>query len=177
MVAVNSKNVKSESELGGNSRPLPGTYLAVVHDSDESFMKHPDLIWMQFHVIAGTVPGQKGRMIENRFSWKPEHQDQSIQRITRVAMATGFIKPGEERDVELKDLHELPLIIEVVPNSYEKDGKKIESSQIAFAGFFSPENPDVKDVMAIPEVRAALAKIRAAKNPSGGAVKDEWSGI
>lgn len=183
MVSVNSKNVKSESELGGNSRPAPGQYLAVIQDSDETFTgKHPDSIWMLFKVLAGTVPGQGGRMIDNRFSWKPENQDQSTQRITRVAMACGYLKPGEEKEIPLADLHGMPLIIEVVPHKYKnKEEKDVETSQVSFSGFFSPSNPDVKDVMAIPDVRAALAKVRAdlANKPAntGSATEDEWANV
>ena len=144
MVRANASAVKSEDDLAYNF-PAPGKYLAVVKDGEEL----NDRVQVQFECLAGTVPGQTGKELRERFGKEEAHE----KRITRLLMVTHLLNPGEDKDVDIKTAIGRPLVIEVVKS---KDGKY---HNLAYMGMWRTSHPDVADVMAIPDVKRAYDKL------------------
>ena len=143
MVRIGANNVKSEDDISGFQRPLPGRYHVVVKHVDESFEKF-DKIVVDFEVLAGTVPDQQGRELPEFFSCT----DKAIPRLQRLALCVGLLKPGQpEADVEFTDAVGRDLVIEVEENNYKtKEGKEVNSVRVGYLGMWSTANEAVKDV-------------------------------
>jgi hypothetical protein len=139
---MGAKDVKSEDDVSGYQRPLPGRYHAVVKHVDESFEKFDKLI-IDFEVLAGTVPDMQGRELSEFFAVT----DKAIPRLQRLALCLGLLQPGEpDRDVEFADGVGRDLVIEIEENNYEKDGKKISGVRVGYLGMWSTNNAAVADV-------------------------------
>ena len=146
MVRIGANNVKSEDDISGYQKPLPGRYHVVVKHVDESFERF-DKIVVDFEVLAGTVPDQQGRELSEFFACT----DKAIPRLQRLALCVGLLQPGEpEADVEFTDAVGRDLVIEVEAGEYEKvqDGKKVkkEKTALTYLGMWSTANEAVKDV-------------------------------
>lgn len=143
MVYLGAKNVQSEDDIQGNARPLPGRYHVIVKEVDES-MEKVDKIIIEFEVLAGTTPGQEGRVVTEYFAIT----EKAISRLTRLALVLGLLKPGEEdRDVAFSESVGRDLVIEVEPNEYtNKDGKEVKTVRVTYLGFWSTGNEAVADV-------------------------------
>ena len=143
MVRIGANNVKSEDDISGFQRPLPGRYHVVVKHVDESFEKF-DKIVVDFEVLAGTVPDQQGRELPEFFACT----DKAIPRLQRLALCVGLLKPGQpEADVEFADAIGRDLVIEVEENNYKtKEGKEVNSVRVGYLGMWSTANEAVKDV-------------------------------
>lgn len=143
MVMLGATNVQSEDDIQGNARPLPGRYHAIVKEVDES-MEKVDKIIIEFEVLAGTTPGQEGRVVTEYFAVT----EKAISRLTRLALVLGLLNPGEEeRDVAFSDAIGRDLVIEVEPNEYtNKEGKEVKTVRVTYLGFWSTGNEAVADV-------------------------------
>ena len=185
MVRIGAQQVKSEDDISGYQKPLPGRYHVVVKHVDESFEKF-DKIVVDFEVLAGTVPDQQGRELPEFFACT----DKAIPRLQRLALCVGLLKPGEpDRDVEFTDAVGRDLVIEVEENNYKtKEGKEVNSVRVGYLGMWSTANEAVKDVPKgkLPEGgggnQGATTGDGGGGNPTaigGGAVNagDEWSDI
>ena len=184
MVRIGAQQVKSEDDISGFQRPLPGRYHVVVKHVDESFEKF-DKIVVDFEVLAGTVPDQQGRELSEFFACT----DKAIPRLQRLALCVGLLKPGQpEADVEFTDAVGRDLVIEVEENNYKtKEGKEVNSVRVGYLGMWSTANEAVKDVPkgTLPEGGGSQgAKIGGGGGgggvaASGGAASggDEWSDI
>lgn len=154
MVRMGAQDVTSEDEVGGNSRPLPGRYHATINGvkflakdgqgkNEEVPEDEAEKIVVTFEVLAGTVPGQDGREIQEYFAVT----DKAIARLKRLALCVGILKPQEaEKDVQFSQAQDRQLVIEIEENSYEKDGKTIDGVRVAFMGMWSVFNQAVSDV-------------------------------
>ena len=185
MVRIGANNVKSEDDISGFQRPLPGRYHVVVKHVDESFEKF-DKIVVDFEVLAGTVPDQQGRELPEFFACT----DKAIPRLQRLALCVGLLQPGQpEADVEFTDAVGRDLVIEVEENNYKtKEGKEVNSVRVGYLGMWSTANEAVKGVPkgTLPEGgggnQGATTGDGGGGNPTaigGGAVNagDEWSDI
>lgn len=140
-VKLGAKNVQSEDDLGGN-RPLPGRYHVMVQHADDS-MEKMDKVIVEFQVLAGTTPGQEGKTATEMFALT----DKAIQRLQRLAMCTGLLKPGDEdHEIDFAAAEGRQLVIELAERSYEKDGQKKTIVALTFNGMWSLNNQAVADV-------------------------------
>ena len=143
MVRLGAKGIQSEDDLQGNMKPLPGRYHAVVKSVDDTFEK-VDKVIIGFEVITGTTPGQAGREI----SVFIRTNETETPRLTRFALVTGLLRPGEpEREVLFDEAVGKHLVIEVEENNYtNRDGKEVNTVQVSWFGFWSLGNNQVSDV-------------------------------
>jgi hypothetical protein len=138
---MGAKDVKSEDDISGFQRPLPGRYHVVVKHVDESFKKF-DKVVVDFEVLAGTVPGMEGREITEFFACT----EKAVPRLQRLALCLGVLRPGEaERDVEFSDAVGRDLVIEVEENKYtnKTTGKEVEGVRVGYLGMWSTNNAAV----------------------------------
>jgi len=149
-IDLDASGVESPDQLGQQG-PLPGRYHVVEKSYDESF-KDSDAIVAEYEVLAGTTPGQAGK-IQKEF-WPVSSK--SLDRLKRLAMITGRLKPGERKSLTFADGRFCHLVIEVDTDEYQ--GKK--RNKITYMGFWACDHADVKDV---PKDLDALAKW-----PNGG---------
>jgi hypothetical protein len=143
MVRMGAKDVKSEDDVSGFQRPLPGRYHVVVKHVDESFKKF-DKIIVDFEVLAGTVPDMQGRELSEFFAVT----DKAIPRLQRLALCLRLLQPGEpDRDVEFANGVGRDLVIEIEENNYkDKNGKEVNGVRVGYLGMWSTINATVADV-------------------------------
>ena len=157
MVLLGSEGVKNEEDIQGNSRPAAGRYHVSIDDVsflyyDEDEKKNIeveedgqyDKIRFKFQVLAGTVPGQETREIEDNFFLT----DKALPRLQRLALCIGLLHPGEQqREIHFSQAVSRQLVIEVEDNKYtNKSGREVETTQLGFMGFWSLTNQAVADV-------------------------------
>ena len=185
MVRIGAQQVKSEDDISGYQKPLPGRYHVVVKHVDESFEKF-DKVIIDFEVLAGTVPGMEGREVTEFFACS----EKALPRLQRLALCLGLLTPGEaDKDVEFGDGVGRDLVIEVEENKYtDKQGKEVNGVRIGYLGMWSTGNEAVADVPkgkldggggqaasgAGGNPSTPSASTQPAKPSSGG---DEWSDI
>jgi hypothetical protein len=140
---MNAANVKSEDDISGFQKPLPGRYHVVVKHVDESFEKF-DKVLVDFEVLTGTVPDMQGRELTEFYSCT----EKSIPRLQRLALCLGLLAPGEpDKDVEFADAVGRDLVIEVEENKYpDKNGKTIDGVRVGYLGMWSTGNEAVAEV-------------------------------
>ena len=171
MVRMGAQAVKSEDDISGFQKPLPGRYHVVVKDVDESFEKF-DKIGVEFEVLAGTVPDQAGRTLSEFFSCT----EKSVPRLQRLALCVGLLQPGEaDKDVEFTEAIGHQLVIEVEDGEYEKEenGQKVKKKKTAlsYLGMWRLGNAAVADVPKAADVmgretKAAATAAASAAQPS-----------
>ena len=170
MVMLGATNVQSEDDIQGNARPLPGRYHAIVKEVDES-MEKVDKIIVEFEVLAGTTPGQEGRVVTEYFAVT----EKAIPRLQRLAVTLGLLKPGEDdRNVLFSDAIGRDLVVEVEPNEYtNKDGKEVKTVRVTYLGFWSTGNKAVADVPKYSAVAQAPTQQQQQAPPAA----DKWAGL
>jgi len=155
-LSLSAKGVKSESEVAGGQKPVKGRYLAMVKAVDET-MEKKDQINVDFEVLAGNVPDQRGRILTEYFAVS----DKALPRLTRLALCTGILKPDEDKDVTFADALGRVLFIEVEEHSYKnKDGEMVNTVRVSFGGMWSVSNPDVADLHKVPDIAAMVNTLR-----------------
>lgn len=151
----------------GFKRLPPGRFHVEIIEVDETFQKQADKVVVMFDVLASTAPDQIGRRHTEFFSTSPGAMD----RLKRLAMVCNLIAPGEQKDVSFNDAVGADLVIEIVPHSYEKDGKKIETTQLDFGGMWATGH---KDVAKVPKGKKPE---REQGDDQGGSDADAWSNV
>ena len=143
MVRIGAQQAKSEDDISGFQKPLPGRYNVVVKHVDESFEKF-DKVVIDFEVLAGTVPDMEGREITEFFACT----EKALPRLQRLALCLGLLQPGEaDKDVEFSEGVGRDLVIEVEENNYKtKEGKEVNSVRVGYLGMWSTGNEAVTDV-------------------------------
>ena len=185
-VSLSAKGVQSESEVASGQKPVKGRYMAMISKVDET-MERKDQVIVDFKVLAGNVPDQADRVITEYFSIS----EKALPRLTRLAMCAGLLKPDEVADVSFSSGLGRVLFIEVEDHEYEKDGKKNQTVRVSFGGMWSLGNPDVADLLKVPEIAAKIAQLRSSAptqnsapaanqtpqtQPTGGGA-NKWAGI
>lgn len=152
---LSAKGAKSESEIG-SGKPAKGRYLAVVKSVNEE-MDKDDKIVIDFETLAGTTPDQRGKILTEYFATS----EKAIPRLTRLAMCTSLLKPDEVKDVSFMPAIGRYLFIEVEDHGYkDKNGKDVETVRVSFSGMWSIGNPDVADLLQVPEIAAMINVLR-----------------
>ncbi len=164
-VSLSAKGAKSESDVAGGQKPVKGRYLAMVKAVDET-MDKKDQVNVDFEVLAGNVPDQRGRILTEYFSVS----EKALPRLTRLALCLNLLQPDQVADVSFAAGVGRVLFIEVEDHSYDKDGKKVETVRVSFGGMWSLGNPDVADLHKVPEIANMLNTLRGNQGGAGGAV-------
>jgi hypothetical protein len=153
----------------GFKRLPPGRFHVEIIEVDETFQKQPQKVVVDFEVLDGTVPNHAGRRHTEFFSIS----DSAMDRLKRLAMVTGLIAPGEQKEVSFNDCVGTTLVIEIVPHSYvnEQTGKKINTTQLDFGGMWAEDHPDVKEV---PRGKKSNRPPAEGGESDGG---DAWSNV
>lgn len=160
---LSAKGAKSESDIG-TGKPAAGRYLAMVKEVDET-MEKKDQVIVDFEVLAGNVPDQRGRILTEYFSIS----DKALPRLTRLALCLGLLRPDEVADVSFAQGVGRVLFVEIEDHYYEKDGKKNETVRVSFSGMWSVGNPDVADLHQVPEIAATINRLRGGGGGAAGA--------
>lgn len=156
MPRMNAGHVTSEDDLTGNY-PKPGRYLVVVSGAEEK----PDQVSLTVEVLGGTVPGQAGKGLTETFNIN----EKQMPRLMKCAMALGLLKPGEDKDVDFRHAIGRPMVVQVelregrekgADGKYKSNGKMYHN--FTYDGMWRIDHPDVGDVVAIPDCRAAILK-------------------
>jgi len=119
MVALTADKGGDVNDYRGGDRPKPGIYHVVVKSAEETVSKQKGTqgYKVEFEVLAGTVPGQEGKELDETF-WVT---DKAVGRLIALALASGVMKPGESADSDV--LLETPghqLVIEVEEQDYDR---------------------------------------------------------
>ena len=183
-INVNAQHVKSEKDLGTPNRPLPGRYHVVINRVDESEQEYPNKVVVDFEVRAGTTPNQEGRVAREFFATTSAAMD----RLIKLGLCTGLLKPGESKDVEFSRALGCQLVIDVEPHSYtDKNGQTVETTCVAFLGIHKPDDRSVADVPKDPQLAQLYRGDPATQTPvdvprpsdggtqTGGDDDDEWA--
>jgi hypothetical protein len=163
-----------DAVVGGGGRPLPGIYqVAVNHAREEgSKSKGTPGISVEFQVLCEGLTGykkvtdNKGRLTEIKggtptseqtgktipkffaFVGKDEASSEFCMKcVTRFALASGVVKPGQQIEPDWDAAMGLELIIELEPSTYEdKKGMKRTGSDLGALGMWGLANPAVANV-------------------------------
>jgi len=152
MVMLDAKTANSEDDFSGRSRPEPGRYHVIVNHADEKPSKKNSTpgLEVEFQVLAGTVPNQAGKTIPLFLVYIGGDDGKTktcIDRVTRLAICTGVIRPGEAKEPDWGEAIGRELVIAVEAQEYTDNNGQIKTgTQVAFMGFWSLGNEQVKDV-------------------------------
>lgn len=137
-VDLDASDCETEDDAHESNRPKPGSYHVEVLAVDDTFEKF-DKIIVDFKVLNGTVPGQKGKVQTEFFATT----EKALPRLKMFAMAVGLLQPGERKEVEFADALGALLVI-TVDEKVGQDGKSYVNT--VWDGFWSLDNPAVVDV-------------------------------
>lgn len=181
MPVLSAKEVKDPNELGGSRKPDNGKYHVQITHWDES-QTNGDKIIVGFSVLDGTIPGMRGREWREGFFFKDSKGEDATDRILRLCLVTGLIKPEQELDEDLTEKAVgKQLVVEVEHREYTKDGEKRKAFGISNYGYstWAVTDPLVADV---PKSKAALnasGKPQQQSSGGGGAAGavDPWKDV
>lgn len=181
-LSLSAKGAKSESDIAGGQKPVKGRYLAMIKNVDET-MEKKDQVNVDFEVLAGNVPDQRGKILTEYFACS----EKALPRLTRLALCTGLLKPDEVADVSFMPAIGRVLFIEVEDHKYDNaKGEKVETVRVSFGGMWSVGNPDVADLHQVPEIAAMINQLRSGQQaqqppaqtpPAAGGDKSKWAGL
>lgn len=156
-INLSAKGAKSESDIAGGGKPVKGRYLMMIKAVDET-MEKKDQVNVDFEVLAGNVPDQRGKILTEYFSVS----ERALPRLTRLALCTGLLQPDEVKDVSFMGAIGRVLFVEVEDHKYTKAGesKETETVRVSFGGMWSVGNPDVADLLQVPEIAAMINTLR-----------------
>jgi len=146
---IDATEYTSETDTHGNM-PKPGQYHVEIVKWDDSFSK-TDAIIAEFGVLAGTTPGQMGKVHTEFFATGSKADDPTkrakgtkfcLDRIATCAMAAGVVRPGEHKAIEASDMLGRDLVIALEEDTY--NGKT--RVKIPFCQMWPATHPDVADV-------------------------------
>lgn len=128
MPTLPKANHKSLDEVGGRERPLGGWFHVAIHHWDETMQKKDEVV-VDYQILAGTTPGQEGKVQREYVSMKKFNGDDNTQNfentIRRILVAAGVIGLNDalDRDVTAEVMGK-QLVIEIEEREYDekKDG-------------------------------------------------------
>lgn len=178
---LSARGAKTESDIG-TGKPAKGRYLMMVKGVDET-MEKKDQVVVDFEVLAGTTPDQRGKVLTEYFTVSPK----AIPRLTRLAMCLGLLNANEEKDVSFSPAVGRCLFVEVEDHKYKKEGETefTESVRVAFSGMWSLGNPDVADLLQVPDIANMINTLRGGSpqpttpvvTPAATGDKGKWGSI
>lgn len=186
---ADASQYKSENDIQGKPRPVPGVYHVAVSSTDDSRAKVKGTK-IELEVLGGTVPGQEGKVIE-QILWLDDNGNETEKHV-RFCMAIGLIQPGATRDFDFDA--EAPgrqCVVRVEEVEGKKDGKATGKKYLQIANYgldvWSVNNPEVANV---PKNPKALALLNGGQAPQqqqqrppaqpqqpAAAGGDKWAGI
>ena len=138
---IDLSDVTSEADLAAHDYPLAGTYHTRVDRANDDSEDSGKVI-VDFEVLAGTTPEQKGKYHREYFATS----EAAMKRLNKLALVTGLIQPGQTTEVVFGNAVGRELVIELIDHDYEKDGEKRTAVQISFLGMHSLTNKKFADV-------------------------------
>lgn len=148
-MVMGAETVQSENDIQGSVRPLPGRYHVVVKEVEEKSAADlgknakSDAYVVEFEVLAGTVPGQEGRTIQDKFF----QSEKAMPRLQRFALCVGLLRPGEPaRMVYFEEAVGRHLVIEVEEQKGSGENAGKTYSNVSYMGLWSTGNEEVADV-------------------------------
>ena len=128
MPVLQKANHKSLDEVGGRERPLGSFYHVAIHHWDETMQKKDEIV-IDYQILAGTTPGQEGKIQREYVSMKKFNGDDNTENfgntIRRILFSAGVIGPNDavDRDVT-EEVKGRQLVIEIEEREYDekKDG-------------------------------------------------------
>lgn len=166
-MGLDATKTKSESDVQGFPRPEPGRYLAVIKNQEWKQPGGKTALAVEFETIAGTVPGQSGRTVDQKFFLSDDNDYQPSH--LRLGLATGLVQPGTvAEDPNWAQIVGAFIVIGVEKKS-GKDNKEYTNIGNWGLDIWGTSNPDVADVMSIPDVRDAVARINGQAAPAAQA--------
>lgn len=121
----------------GGSYPEPGRYHVTVLEVDDSYSAgRGTTVPVEMAVCAGDVDGQQDKRTKHFFYLPPNQPEQWAQdRFARFLWACGLLKPGETKNVDLKDAEGCHLLVRLEEERYtNRDGQEKTSLKIADGG-------------------------------------------
>lgn len=137
------------------TKPLPGRYHVVINTGREGNSKDKGTLFygFDFQCLNGTVPGQVGKVIDEKF-WITEA---ALPRLTVLALACGALQPGQSADLQPDHFGGRQLIIDVIERKYSDQGGNPQTTvELAYDGMWEVGHPEVKDV---PKDQNAIQQI------------------
>ena len=150
---ASAKGYQSESDVKGKPAPVDGFYHATISHVNDSRVKKDgsalNATIVEFEVLAGSVPGQEGKTVTQWFQLDDNGNESAeyCEKVSRLCMAAGLLRPGEEKDIDAADLENCQVVIKV-QNYVKKDkttGCGVADYGLAVWGVNHP------DVAAVPK--------------------------
>lgn len=105
---------------GGDSVP-PGKYHVFIREVDDSFSKSDSNVIVEFEVLAGTIPDQRGRAKQCWFKYEAtDPKDWQVDQLSRFFWAAGVLGDDEEKEIDPKEAVGRTLIVELVEEEWQK---------------------------------------------------------
>lgn len=167
---ASAKNAQSESDLKGKPAPVAGLYHVTITKVNDSRVKKDgsplNATVVEFEVLAGSVPGQEGKEVAQFYYLGDEGQETAeyCEKVSRLCMAAGLLKPGEEKDIDAADLENCQVVIEMADYTTKagKTGVNIKNFGLAIWGVNHP------DVASVPKNHEAIRLWNEARGVVGG---------
>lgn len=139
MPTLQKKDYKGLDEVGGRAKPVGGFYHVAVHNWDEK-MEKKDQVVAEFQVLAGTTPGQEGKVLADFIGMKKNDGSDDSEnfdaRLRKILVSGGVIALNDaiDRDVT-NEITGKQMVIEVEERPYKgSDGKDKTFTGIANFG-------------------------------------------
>jgi hypothetical protein len=148
---ASAKGYQSESDVKGKPAPVDGffhTTIAHVNDSRTKKDGSPlNATIVEFEVLAGSVPGQEGKTVTQWFQLDDNGNENAeyCEKVSRLCMAAGLLRPGEEKDIDAGDLENCQVIIKVQNYTKKTGGTGCGLADYGL-GVWGVNHPDVAAV-------------------------------
>ena len=174
---ASGKGYASESDIKGKPAPVDGLYHCTIPHVNDSRTKKDgsplNATIVEFEVLAGTVPGQEGKTVTQWFNLADDGTENAeyFEKVSRLCMAAGLLKPGEAKEIDGKDLENCQVIIKAA-NYKKRDGGTgcgIADYGLAIWGINHPEVASVpKNLDAVRLWREATGQTVGGGNGQAG---------
>jgi len=166
---ASAKGHTSEDDFKGKPVPVPGTYHVIITSVNDSRTKKDgsplDATIVEMEVLAGTVPGQEKKTITAFYNLDDNGEETAeyCEKISRLCMAAGILKAGEERDVDPEGLKDQQVVVryEEYTTKAGKKGASIGNFGLDVWGINHPE------MASVPKNQDAIRLLRENRGKSG----------
>jgi len=148
---ASAKGYQSESDVKGKPAPVDGHYHATISNVNDSRVRKDgsplNATIVEFEVLAGSVPGQEGKTVSQWYNLDDQGNETAeyCEKVSRLCMAAGILKPGEEKDVDAADLENCQVIIKVQNYAKKTGGTGCGLADYGL-GVWGVNHPDVASV-------------------------------
>jgi hypothetical protein len=167
MIQLDTQGIESEADLQSGKYPKAGVYHAIIEHAEEKMEKtkggDKPAVAVAFRILAGTVPGQDGTGLTERFWITPN----AMVRLKRLATSIGLMGYNQgPTAIDFSKAAGRQLIIEVVEEPYtDNNGNKKTMSNVDYLGMWSLSSPEQANIPRDPAM-LALAQQPAAAFPA-----------